>query len=529
MNLRKELVIALFSSAIVLGGWSSAQAQEDLYRWTAPTAAEQLTADTTSIPSGQGAVFVPALSNGADEPMVLILKGTERVASGATGSRILVAPGRYTVHVGSGTKEQMATVEVEVVAGQTAPVSPTWGGLRVEVVDDGNIPHRGTYELLRISDRIVMGTGYGADTLQLESLRTWLLAPGLYRIVRTGETYRARSNFATVDVPEGGLVHFKLVTDPATGDFRGAGVVDASELVVAETGASQEKRWTSRILLGGAVSISSTDKVVGQPNQDVFSGTLFFDTYVNYRNGKHFGTGIFELEEGVIRVDPENGASLPTQKAQDRLRADVVYTFFTNERFGPYARLGFLTNVFASDVLVTEDTDVAFNRLDGSREVVSVPASGEYRTADSFGAMRIREGVGLNVRLLRSERVTANWRIGVGLRQNLFDGSFVQLGNSASPVLELFEVDGFNEEGVETTLTATARLGRNLLYITDLELFGDFGEMSDPTIDWRNTLSYRLTRFASLDYRLDLLRIPQVLDENQITQNIFLRFSFNIL
>ena len=94
--------------------------------------------------------------------------------------------------------------------------------------------------------------------------------------------------------------------------------------------------------------------------------------------------------------------------------------------------------------------------------------------------------------------------------------------------LDFFELDDFNQEGAETTFTASVRLSRSLLYLTDLEVFADFSD-SDPTIDWRNTVSYRLNRFASLDYTLDALRIPQVLDKTQMTQNLLLRFSFDIL
>ncbi len=536
MTLRSTNRLFAYSMAwLLLVGPMSALAEtskdettKDLYRWIAPTAKQQLEADPSEIPAGQGAIFAPAMTQGADEPEVMVFQGEQRLASGPTGKRIMVAPGTYRVHVGSGATHQMVASDVTVRKGETTTVPANWGGLRIEVVDEGNIPNRNTYELIRMQDREVLGTGYGADTLQSETLQTWLLEPGLYRIVRTGETYRARSNFATVDISAGGLVHFKLVIDSKTSDFRGAGVVDADEFVVtAATGG--EKRWTSRALLGGAVSINTTDNVVGQPNQDVLSGTVFFDTYVNYQNGPHFGTGIFEIEEGVVRVDPAQGKSLPTQKAQDRLRADVVYSFFKNERIGPYARFGLITNIFPSDVLVTEDTTIAFNRLNGARDEVFVPANGEYRTADSLGSLRIREGAGLNVRLVRNRRATANWRFGVGLRQNLLDDSFVEIDDPTTPELDLFELDGFSEEGIETTLTASVRLGRSLLYITDLEVFGDFSEVDEPTIDWRNTLSYRLTRFASLDYTLDLLRFPQVLDENQITQNILLRFSFNIL
>ena len=58
-------------------------------------------------------------------------------------------------------------------------------------------------------------------------------------------------------------------------------------------------------------------------------------------------------------------------------------------------------------------------------------------------------------------------------------------------------------------------------------LMADRGFRSvDPTIDWRNTISWRLTDGLSIDYIVDLLRLPRVRAENQVSQSVLLRFSF---
>ncbi len=512
--------------ALVGAGTLAAQGDE-FYAWTAPDAQQQLAADATEIPAGQGAIFVPAMSKGADEPEVLIFSGESKVAGGVTGKRIVVAPGSYVVRVGSGAVKQMLEAPVTVAAGATAEVPVSWGGLKIEVVDEQNIPPRGTYELIRSAERELYGIGYGADTLQAEPLQTWLLRPGLYRVVRTGETYRARKDFATVFVPEGGLVHFKLVIDPGSGNFRGAGVVTPAEMGVKT--AEAVSNWTRRVTFGAAATLNSTDKVVGAANQTSFTGLGFLDAYLTYENGPHFASGIFELEEGFLQVDPEEGKSLPTQQIQDRLRTDVVYTRFLNERWGPYARFGLLTNVFPAETLATEPVTVAYNRLDGTRTLLDVPANEQYRTADGFGSLRLREGFGINVRLLRNRTATVNWRGGVGFRQNRFNDAFVVSDLLATPELDLFEIDDVNQEGFETTVTGNVRLTRVLSYITDLEVFADLDDTGEPTLDWRNTLSFRLTRYLSIDYTLDLLRLPQVLDETQTRQNLLLRVSFDVL
>jgi hypothetical protein len=118
--------------------------ESQLYRWIAPTAEEQLAADTTAVPPGSGAVFVPAMTNGADEPETLVYQGEKRVASGQNGKRIVLAPGSYILRMGSSPLNQMMSVPVEVAAGNTKLVPVTWGGIIIEVVDKNNVPHRGT-------------------------------------------------------------------------------------------------------------------------------------------------------------------------------------------------------------------------------------------------------------------------------------------------------------------------------------------------------------------------------------------------
>ncbi len=200
MKLNK-LFLMLPALILATGAITFAQESTDLFRWTSSSVEQQLAADTTVIPAEQGAIFVPALTRSAAEPEIAVLKDQKIVAQGTSGHRILLDPGTYTVRLGSGATNQALTYDATVEKGVTTTVEVQWGGLRVEVVDEGNIPHRGTYELIRVSDRAILGTGYGADTLQAETLQTWILTPGVYRIVRPGETYRARSNFTTVSIP----------------------------------------------------------------------------------------------------------------------------------------------------------------------------------------------------------------------------------------------------------------------------------------------------------------------------------------
>lgn len=181
------------------------------------------------------------------------------------------------------------------------------GGLRVTVVDENDIPHRGSYELIRASGRQTYAMGFGADTLQGERVSTTLMPEGLYRSVRRGATFRARTDFSTVLAPAGALVHFKLVVDPANGSFRGGGVVLPEELGVV----TEASPWNRRYSIAVTLPFASSRSVVGATNQTSLGLELFFDTYVTYQKDRNFLSGVFEIEEGFLKLDPEGTAAQP--------------------------------------------------------------------------------------------------------------------------------------------------------------------------------------------------------------------------
>ena len=467
-----------------------------------------------------GAVLVPAMTSGVDEPETLVYQAGQRVASGENGRRIVLAPGSYVLRIGSAPLDQMVSVPVEVTANNTTLVPVTWSAIVIEVVDRNNVPHRGSYELIQVSDRQPYTVGFGADTLIGEKIRTTLLPPGLFRIVRPGANYRARTDFSTVVAPAGQVVYFKLVLDPDDGHLLGAGVVPPEEVGIVPAGTA----WTRRMTLGLGVPIAASSNVVGASNQTSIGFTGTFDTYLIYNKDKNYSSTVLELEAGFVRIDPENTDPLPTQKTLDRLRFEQLYTRFLNPRVGPYVRFGVLTNMFESRVLVTEPTVVTKKFLDGTQTVNLLAANDDFKVGGAFAPVLLREGAGVNVRLLRGRVSYLDWRGGLGFRQSQFNGAFTE--ESAGPrVLVYREVEDFNQEGLETTVVGTVRVSR-LLLNTNFDLFADFNEFGEPTLDWRNTFSYRLTGDLSIDYKIDVLRQPQVTTDTQLTQNLLFRYSW---
>lgn len=509
--------------------WAGDALAQDPFAWTEPEPSVQLLRDRTEIPLGKGALFVPSITSPLNEPPVLLVDAdSDAVLDIPTGERVLVDPGSYVVIVSSGSPMQGIGISVDVAEGDTTMVPVQWGALRIEVVDDRRVPHRGSYELIDAKTREPVGTGFGVDTLQGESLMTWLLAPGVYRIVRPGSNYRALRDFATVYVPEQGFVRYRLVLDPETGDFQGSGVLLPDEFGSPQDVRPGRERWFRSLVVGAVGSLAQQQNVVGVSNQLTAAGSLFVDGQLSYNRKKHTLTALSQLEFGASQIRPQEGDPLPLVKTRDRLRLDGLYTYSARPWLGPYVRATGESQAFRTSVLVTEDTVLSRTFSDGQTGTQSIPANGTFFVAEPWTPTLVRQGAGMNTRFVNNRFVTLNLRLGLGLRQNLYGGAWVIEDLPRTPEIEYTQVDSFNQEGVEGTIIATARLPGWAVYATDVEIFEDFQDLERPSVEWRNTLTLRITRNLSLNYYLNLERSPQVVDLLQLEQSVLLRASWAV-
>lgn len=185
-------------------------------------------------------------------------------------------------------------------------------------------------------------------------------------------------------------------------------------------------------------------------------------------------------------------------------------------------------------MLATEDATIVTTLVDGTTETTDVVANETFLIADPWEPTLLRQGVGLNTVFLEKARsMNFNFRIGLGMRQNLYDGALVLDDAPGTPEIEYTAIPSFNEVGFESTVVATMRLPGWVVYATDVELFAPFTAVEDGlrqtlAASWRNTLSLRLTRNLSLNYFANIDLEPQVIDAPQVEQSVLLRASWEL-
>jgi hypothetical protein len=500
----------------------SAAEEESLTRdrgWPAGTIQHQLDKDSTLIPYGKGALFVPAMTNPLDEPTIAVVKNGQVVAEGTTGARIALVPGTYQVRLGSGADEQRLDVQATVREKHTTVVPVSWAGLQVHVVDEQYGSLRGSYELIRVADREYIGIGFGTDELAGEPVSTWVVRPGLYKIVRVGENYRARKNFATVRLEEGNLTHFLLVLNKDTLDFSGGGEVPEIELFKPREG------FFGSLVLGGDFSASTRSNVLGQANGLGFAVHAFFDARMSLEILNNPLVLFLQIEEGQAKTP-----DLPWQKSNDRAHLDALYVFKVASWIGPYVRGSGETNLVPGRAFFSTPTEVVYFAPDGATVLRTDTATDRALLSPPLGLTTVKEGVGMNVRLFKTLFAETTLRSGLGGRHRFTHNLYTQIGMPNSTTVQLEQVTSSNLAGIEATVLATGRLTQYVVLNLQLDSLFPFEGLSQTVLELVGSVAIKLTSLASINYVLHYLHDPSIpVTPEVIQQDLLLRFSLELL
>lgn len=495
--------------------------------WKAGTVGEQLDEDTTLVPYGKGALFVPAMTNPFDEPPVTVLVDGRRIEEGTTGSRIVLSPGTYEVRVGSGAVDQRMRFQATVEEGNTTIIPVSWSGLSVHVVDEAYGSLRTSYELIRVEDREYMGIGFGTDEQAGEPVTTWVLEPGVYKLVRLGDTYRARRDFATVRLVEGKHTHFLLVLNADNGTFAGGGEVPEEELFLAQQG------FFGSLILGGDVSLNSRSGVPAFNDGLYFSFRAFLDARLSFELFEHPLVLRLQVEQGQTK-----GPGAPWLKSNDRVDLDGLYIYRLKRWIGPYVRLGAETNLLPGDTYFGDPYAVdiygpgfELSQLDGPMppQPIRSESSSSLRLSPSFGLTTIKEGLGINVRVFKSLFAETNVRTGFGARHRITRDLLGEVDTDEDAQTAIYrQVPTDNQIGIELTILAVLRLTRWVLINLEFDSLVPFDSLNNTVIELETSVALKLTSYISINYVLRFLRDRAIFQANQLENNVVLRFSLDL-
>lgn len=515
--------------------------------WDAPGLAEQLSADETFVPMGKGGIFVPRVTASQNEPDIDILDSAQKtIVSGPSGHTYGVEPGRYSVLLGSGGHNQRIVRRVTVEEGRTVPIVPDWAGLTIETVDSIATPFRGEYELVRIDEFEPFGRGFGANPDLGEVVKTWILKPGIYKILGVGQGYNSLINFVTVMLIPGELTKVLLVQGGT--DFRilGGGTVEVAPHNKISS------HWKYGANIGGSVNFNSKlDRIAKDSTMNTTLG-LLTTFWLNYEHPPYEWQTRIRLDEG-LNLSGQDVADLITNADDFLFNSLFIWRFLP--WLGPYGLAEMRTSFFPQQIVRSEPNKY-FCPLK-SDSTLSIPqrfdSSNTFSIKPSFSPLLLDVGVGANADVFSFTYFELKLRAGFESSYSYFpeqyrsvlvsdakwgkgttgDTTTVDAMKDKSMVLVVVEPSSSFGFGPQTSINGMIRIGRYITADGELKIFAPIApeqRFLRPDFDLQTNVSWRIARWITLDYSYTfLLQQPKEVASqyNNSTQGIWLRFSYS--
>ena len=154
----------------------------------------------------------------------------------------------------------------------------------------------------------------------------------------------------------------------------------------------------------------------------------------------------------------------------------------------------------------------------------------EFDVKPNFLPLIMKEGLGINYRILNYAKANLSIRGGLGFRQEFYDGVYaLQSSNNSGNIEERIyrEMDSITKTGTEFSLVGNFKLPFELSYSTNADILIPFEKDEEYTVEWENIFNLKLFKYISLDYKLKLENKQQASDEYILTKHsLFLRLTY---
>ncbi len=493
---------------------TSAQPINPYSTWYADDPQIQLEKEGEDDQIGMGRVFVPAMSKPKLEPGYSIYQDGKMIESNCpVGKSVFLKPGKYTLYIGSATSNtQQIKEEVLIENGQTVIVPVNWSGLIIKIIDQNRDYLREPYEIYAIDNyKESIGMKYSADEDEPgEEQETWCLKPGLYKVIKYKEAPKTFINFSTIQLLPYELSIMTIVIDNTTRNFIGAGILpEMTEL-------GKEKVWKKYTSITGNFFLSSdnsTEKNKNTTNITLGSkleNELKLDKFPHYFNTKQILNIGFSKEQNQDFRIYSNNLQIPT-----------TYIYYFVKSFGIYSRFRIDASIFPTNYYYASEKDtIKKYYTNGNIDILT--NTDKVKISPMFFPIKLEEGLGLNLSVIKTNRSDLNIKTGFGLSQTFNNDVFEQDKNDSKRFNELESV---YLNGIEGSVSGDFRISNNVTYIFEIYTLQPFEKDRKQTYRIENTITFRISSFISLDYTLSLNK-----DETKAwtvqNHNLSLNFTF---
>jgi ABC-type uncharacterized transport system auxiliary subunit len=492
----------------------------------AHTELDSIFIDTSETESrGLGILFFPAISETDNEQPYKIIDSDKVTTFGVPGKGMPLQAGTYSISFGSGSSNQLMSKDsIEIIPRYKTILKPDWSCLIVDIIDERREVAKVRYEVFASETGESYGTHIPVDREYGEQQKIWVLKPGLYKITINSEPFNTYRDFSTVYLKEGEFQKLTLVVgtneDGTPNNLIGGGLLEENEMA----GLTGHWRFLNAVF-GNANYIGDNEKGRDQHETTIILNTQFenkitYDNFpVNYTLRNLIELGTTKAGETGFRISNDNFY----------FRNTLVLYFLKN--IGLYGRFDSESHVMNEYQYFTEPINYQKAALDGT-VVESAQNVKTVLIKSGFKPMILKEGGGLNLRAINTGRSNLNVRVGLGLRQDYYDGVYVISDQTASVDGLTYKIwnaqPSLKKKGTEVSIVGNFQLPFNLTYYTNADFLIPFDSEESTTIDWENVFNIKVFKYISID---DRIRFRNKVDEDgkdylEYRHALFLRLTY---
>ena len=478
-------------------------------------------AEEEEVTSGTGLLLLPAITRTDDEPYYKIYDKNGEEISGKIGEPIPLAAGEYLIKYGSGSESQKMTKEnIKIVPRYKRIVKPDWGCLTVDIVDENRNFVKMQYELFQGETGESYGTEFTKEEEVGEQQKIWILKPGRYKVTINNEPFNTYKDFTTVFVEKGEYQEITLVVgideEGSVTNLIGAGVLEKSEML------SPEQKLKLSSAIHGNVNFSSNKESEEEDYQTTLTLNSQLDNKLIYDELPFHYTLKNLVEVEVAKGPDDHFRDMKISSDDFDIKNTLIYYFIKN--LGVYTRVDLNSHLFSENDYKENDINYKKYNVDGDL-VDSVNTTDVVKKVKkSFFPLTLKEGLGINYRILNYAKANLNLRAGFGLQQ-VFNNDVYKYDKDENDYKIYLEEESTYTKGTELSLIGTFQLPFNLTYTLDTDFLFPFEKEESITIECENIFNLRLFKHISINYKL---KLEQTEDEKLYLKDhtLFLRITY---
>lgn len=499
--------------------------EEDILLELDPTMVEILGSEKES--SGKGLLLVPAITRTENEPYYKVFDKYGYERSAKIGEALPLIEGTYSIEFGSGNQDQkMIKKNIDIHPRYKTIVEPDWGCLIVEIIDVNRNFVKTVYEVFDLAEGESFGSEFPAEVDLGEQEKVWVLKPGHYKITVNNQPFNTYTDFTTVLIEKGSVQKLTIVmeTDEEGNptNMTGAGILEESFL--AES--LEALKLSSAIHINGNLN-GNNELDENNPKYTITMNSQL-ENYLIYDKDPFY----YNLKN-VIDLGVSKTTNTDFRLASDEFDLKNTGIYYFVKDLGFYGRIDVNSHFF--DETSYESNDFYYQKFDEDGNAIGNSVlSDKIKLKSSFFPIELKEGIGINYRLLNLSRSNLSVRAGFGVRQYFNEGVFVlndsetYVDNDGYEHRNYYELISTNTTGTELSLVGNFQLPFNLSYTSYADFYFPFDENDEYTFEWENSFNLKLLKHISIDYKYNIEKKSKEsgIDHLVRSYSLFLRITY---